>query len=189
MRKRKMSRLLILVLCAAQLFCYVSLANAESSQSNGAATTARLDFRITIPTVLHLQVGTVGATRDLVTFAVTDLPGTGAVAGVSSGANPVPVRVAALIGPAATVTLRADSSTPLTNGSTTIPFSEISWTAGGSGGFTSGAFSGGANQQLDQFTGPGSRTGTYSFSYANTTYYPATVAPYNGTVTYTLTSP
>jgi hypothetical protein len=184
---RTMRGTLIFGLCLALLFFYASGAKAESSQSNGAATTARLDFRITIPTILHLQVGTVGATRDLVTFAVTDLPGTGAVAGVSNGANPVPVRVAALVGAAATVTLRADSSTALTNGTTPIPFSEISWT--GAGSFASGTFNGTNNQQLDQFTGPGNRTGTYSFSYANVNYYPTTVAPYDGTVTYTLSSP
>jgi hypothetical protein len=129
----------------------------------------------------------VGATRDLVTFALTDLPGSGPVAGVSSGANPVPVRLAALVGAAATVTLRADSSAPLTNGTTPIPFSEISWT--GAGNFAGGTFNGTNNQQLEQFTGPGNRTGTYSFSYANVNYYPATVAPYDGTVTYTLSSP
>jgi len=184
---RRTRATLILGLCLALLFCYAGSANAMSSSSSGTPTSVYLDFRVTIPTILYLAVGTVGATRDLVTFAVTDLPGTGAVAGASSGANPVPVRVAALVGAAATVTLRADSSSPLTNGSTSIPFTEISWTAAGN--FSSGAFSGAAAQQLDQFTGPGNRTGTYAFSYANNNYYPATVAPYNGTVTYTLSSP
>ena len=184
---RRTRETLLLGLCLALLFCYAGSAKAESTSSGGTPTTARLDFRITIPTILYLQVGTAGTTRDLVTFAVTDVPGSGAVAGTSSGTNPVPVRVAALVGAAATVTLRADSSSPLTNGSTTIPFTEISWTAAGN--FSSGAFSGAAAQQLDQFTGPGNRTGSYAFSYANNNYYPATVAPYNGTVTYTLSSP
>jgi hypothetical protein len=182
---RRMRETLILGLCFAFLFSYVGSAKAESNQSSGADTTARLDFRITVPTILHLQVGTVGATRDLVTFALVDLPGTGAVAGVSSSANPVPVRVAALVGAASTVTLRADSSTALTSGTSTIPFSEISWT--GAGGFANGTFNGTNNQQLDQFTGPGNRNGTYSFSYANNTYYPT--GTYDGEVTYTLSSP
>jgi len=183
---KRMHGTLIFSLCLALLFCYAGSAKAESSQSNGAPTSAHLDFRITIPTILYLQVGTVGATVDRVTFAVVNLPGTGPVAGTSSGANPVPVRVAALVGAASTVTLRADSSTALNDGSGhTIPFDQISWTA--SGNFTGNTFSGTANQQLDQFTGPGNRTGTYTFSYANANYYPT--GTYDGTVTYTLSSP
>jgi hypothetical protein len=182
---RRMRETLILGLCLALLFCYAGSAMAESSQSTGAPTSARLDFRVTIPTILYLQVGTVGATVDRVSFTVADLPGTGAVAGTSNGANPVPVRVAALVGAASTVTLRADSSTALTDGSNTIPFDQVSWTASGS--FTGNTFNGTANQQLDQFTGAGNRTGNYTFSYANANYYPA--GTYNGTVTYTLSSP
>lgn len=183
---RRVRETLILGLCLAVLFCYAGSAKAESTQSNGGSTTARLDFRITIPTILHLQVGTTGAPVDRVTFPVVDLPGTGLVAGTSSGANPVPVRVAALVGPSALVTLRADSSTALTDGSgNNIPFSEISWTA--TGNFTGNTFNGVANQQLDQFSGPGNRTGSYSFNYANANYYPA--GTYNGQVTYTLSSP
>jgi len=185
-RMRRMHGTLVFSLCLALLFCYASAARAESSSSSGTPTVAHLDFRITIPTILYLQVGTSGATLDLVTFTVANLPGTGPVAGTSSGANPVPVRVAALVGAAATATLRADSSTALTDGAShNIPFNQISWTA--TAPFTSNTFSGAANQQLDQFTGPGDHQGTYSFSYANANYYPT--GTYNGAVTYTLSSP
>lgn len=183
---RRIRETLILGLCLALLFCYAASAKAESSSSGGTPTTARLDFRITIPTILYLQVGTLGATVDRVTFPVIDLPGTGLVAGTSSGANPVPVRVAALVSAGTPVTLRANSSTALTDGSgNNIPFSEISWTA--TGNFAGNTFNGAASQQLDQFTGPGNRTGTYSFDYANANYYPA--GTYNGQVTYTLSAP
>jgi len=182
---RRMRETLIFGLCLAFLFSYVGSANAESSSSGGAATSVHLDFRVTIPTILYLAVGTTGATIDRVSFTVPDLPGTGAVAGTSSGTNPVPVRVAALVGAASTVTLRADSSAGLSDGSGhTIPFTEISWSASG---FTGTTFSGANNQQLDQFTGPGNHTGTYAFSYANANYYPT--GTYNGAVTYTLSSP
>lgn len=183
---RKMSRLLILVLCSAQLFCYVSMANAESSSALGTPTAARLDFRIAIPAVLYLQVGTLGATVDRVSFAPPGIPDSVPVAGTSTGAYPVPVRVAALVGASGLVTLRADSSSALSDGSgNNIPFTQISWAA--TGNFTGAAFNGAASQQLDQFTGPGNRTGTYTFSYANANYYPA--GTYNGQVTYTLSSP
>jgi hypothetical protein len=183
---RRMHETLILGLCLALLFCYAGSAKGESNSSGGAAVNARLDFQITIPTILYLQVGTVGATVDVVSFAPSGLPDSVPVAGTSSGANPVPVRVAALVTAGQTVTLDANSLTSLSDGSgNNIPFNQISWTGGGS--FASGTFNGTNNQQLDQFTGSGNRTGTYSFSYANANYYPA--GTYSGQVTYTLSSP
>lgn len=184
---RRIRETLVFGLCLALLFCYAASAKAESQTIiGGGSAVVRLDFRITIPTILHLQVGSLAATVDRITFPVTDLPGTGAVAGTSSGTNPVPVRVAALVGAATNVTLTADSSTALDDGSgNNIPFTEILWTASGS--FTGNTFNGTNNQQLDQFIGPGNRTGTYTFSYANANYYPN--GTYDGTVTYTLTSP
>jgi predicted RecA/RadA family phage recombinase len=184
---RRMHATLVFGLCLALLFCYAGNAKADSSSGNPTAV-AHLDFRVTIPQIVYLQVGTVGGTTDRVTFAVTDLPGTGAVAGTSNGANPVPVRVAALVASGATVTLKADSSTALSDGAShNIPFTEISWVAGGTGGFNNGAFNGNAAQQIEQFTGSGDHQGNYTFSYANDTYYPT--GTYNGTVTYTLSTP
>jgi hypothetical protein len=183
---KKTSKLLTLGLLVVFLFCHVGYANAESDLvSGGGSAQARLDFAIQIPTILLLQVGTIGATVDTITFNVGDLPGTGPVAGTSSGANPVPVRAAGFVGASSTMTLNADSSSALSDGTTTIPFSEISWAA--TGNFSAGAFDNTAAQQLDQFSGPGNRTGTYAFSYDNDTYYPAST--YTGTVTYTLSSP
>lgn len=183
---RRMRGTLVFGLCLALLFCYAGSAKADSSQSTGAPTSAHLDFRVIIPTILYLAVGNTGATIDRVSFTVADLPGTGAVAGSTNGPSPVPVRVAALVGASATVTLTANSSTALSDGAGhSIPFTDISWTA--SGLFTGNTFSGAAAQQLNQFTGPGDRTGTYSFTYANNTYYPT--GTYNGTVTYTVSSP
>lgn len=159
---------------------------AESNLAIGGSATAHLDFRITIPTILFLQVGTAGATIDRVSCTLSNIPGSGAVAMTSSGANPVPVQAAALVAAGATVRLLANSSTPLNNGGVgTIPFDQISWTA--AGGFTSGTFNNNAAQVLNTFTGSGNHTGTYSFTYANANYYGT--GTYNGTVTYTLSSP
>jgi hypothetical protein len=159
---------------------------AESDLAIGGTATAHLDFQITIPTILYLQVGTVGATIDVVSCSLTDIPGTGAVAMTSSGSNPVPVRAAALVPSGQAIRLLADSSTPLNNGAGgTIPFDQISWTAGGS--LSSGTFNNNAAQVLDTFNGSGNRAGTYSFTYANANYYDT--GTYNGTITYTLSSP
>ncbi|MCP4669363.1 MAG: hypothetical protein GY849_23775 [Deltaproteobacteria bacterium] len=176
---------LVLGLVISAFLYYSGPVHADSDLAVGGSASVDLDFQIQIPTILFLQVGTIGATIDTISFSVTDIPGTGAVAGASSGANPVPVRAAGFVGSGSTMTLTADSSTALTDGANTIPFSEISWTA--TGDFAGGTFSDAAAQQLDQFTGPGNRTGTYSFSYDNDTYYPAST--YDGTVSYTLSSP
>jgi hypothetical protein len=154
---------------------------AESSSSGGAPTTARLDFQITIPTILYLQVGSVGGTIDIVTFPNPGLPGT--PVGASSGA--VNVRAATLVPSGQAVRLEADSLAGLSDGSHTIPFTEISWAA--TGNFTGNTFSGAAGQLLDTFSGPGNRTGTYSFTYGNAGYY--SPGAYTGRVTYTLSSP
>lgn len=160
---------------------------AESNTVLGGSVNARLDFQITIPTILLLQIGTAGATIDVVSCALTDLPGTGAVAMTSSGANPVPVRAAALVAAGAPVRLLANSATALSNGAGgTIPFDQISWTSGGVP-FSSGAFNNDAAQVLDTFTGSGNRIGSYTFSYANLNYYDT--GTYTGRVTYTLATP
>ena len=183
---KEIAKLLALGLLIAVLFCYVGPAQAESDLAvGGGSAQARLDFAIQIPTILFLQVGTVGATIDEISFSVVDLPGTGPVAGVSDGANPVPVRAAGFVGAGGTMTLSADSSTALSDGTDTIAFAEISWAAAGD--FSPGRFNNAAAQQLDQFLGSGNNTGTYAFFYDNDTYYPAST--YTGRVTYTLSSP
>lgn len=143
-----------------------------------------VDIVIQAASSLSLRIGTTGGTIDRVTFTVTQLPGTGAVAGISSGADPVPVR-ASSTPTGATKILTADSSIPLNDGAGhTIPFTQISWT--GTNRVPSGTFAGLLNQQI--YAGTQSITnGTMSFSYANTVYVPS--GTYNGRVTYTLSSP
>jgi len=175
-----MRETLVFGLCLALLFCYAGGAEAGEAVAVGGPAVVTLDFRINFPPILYLQVGSASVTVDLVTFDVANIPGSGAVA--QTPATPVPVRVAALVGANTAVALTADSSTALSNGPNTIPFSEISWT--GAGSFAGNTFSGTNNQLLDTFVGPGNRTGTYSFRYANNNYYSA--GTYNGTVTYTL---
>jgi hypothetical protein len=187
MKSRKTGKLFV---CLTLLALVLGLggmpaARAESNLVVGNNATVHLDFQITIPQILFLQVGTLGATQNVVSCTLSDIPGTGAVAMTSNGANPVPVRAAALVAASAPVRLLANSATPLSNGAATIPFTQISWT--GAADFSSGTFSGAAGQVLDAFAGSGDRNGTYTFTYANANYYD--VGTYTGEVTYTLASP
>ena len=146
------------------------MAWAESRlQAGGASPQARLDFRITLPTLLYLQIGTTGASVDRIIFTLNNIPGTGEVQGTSSGTYPVPVRVAGFVPRGQVMTIRANSSAPLTNGSENIRFDNIRWAA--TGNFTSGRFNNTANQSVRSWTGSGNRTGTYRFYYDNDEYH------------------
>ena len=178
---KRASTAALAILC---VLCFTSPVMAESDVGLGGSAQARLDFRVNIQSILFLQIGSLGATVDRITFNVDQLPPT-AIAGVSSGANPVPVAATGLVPAGNTITLTADSSAALTAGTDTIPFTEVSWVGGGD--FASGTFTAVAGQQVDQFTGSGAYTGTYTFSYANSVTRPSAI--YDGQVTYTLSSP
>ncbi|MEQ1517047.1 MAG: hypothetical protein ABL931_11220 [Usitatibacteraceae bacterium] len=185
------------------------LANAESSTQTGAGAltaTSRLDFRITIPKVLFLRVGTGGlfgaaanATIDLIDFTVpvasvgngTPVAGTGG----DLGAGAV---TALLRSNAGVVTLTANTTGALTNATTdTIPWSEIAIansnlvTPAFANTFPhlaalplTGASANFAPAPVAKVTNVGS---TWTFSYRNTNTVPAgTYGPTaNGRVTYT----
>ncbi|MGJ7502075.1 hypothetical protein ACSFBF_17090 [Variovorax sp. ZT5P49] len=171
--------------------------------------------------LLTLRVGTAGATVDTVAFSVT-----GANAGLTPTAvigTPtidvwvMPVRPVANTTVARPVTLRVDSSIALTCqsggcGTTTIPFSKITWVAtnnsnAASGDIQGGRFTAAANQSIASYdanatfcVGPlglpcvlGIGTWTYlsrnvtatrlQFSYDNDVVYPG--GNYKGTVRFT----
>jgi hypothetical protein len=115
------------------------LANAESSTQTGAGpltATARLDFRITIPKVLFLRVGTGGlfgaaanATIDLIDFTVPVATlGNGVAVAATAGSGDLGngAVTALLRSNAGVVTLTANTIGGLGNGAgDTIPWSEI----------------------------------------------------------------
>jgi hypothetical protein len=78
-----------------------------------------------------------------------------------------------------------DSSGGLTNGAgDTMPLSDFSWT-NQDGDVPAGQFDGTASQLLFQYAGPYLGFGdTFTFSYANTSVYPA--GTYTGVVSYTI---
>lgn len=185
------------------------LANAESSTQTGAGAltaTSRLDFRITIPKVLFLRVGTGGlfgaaanATIDLIDFTVpvANLGDGSTIAGTGGdlGAGAV---TALLRSNAGVVTLTANTTGALTNATTdTIPWSEISIansnlvTPAFANTFPhlaalplTGASANFAPAPVAKVTNVGS---TWTFGYKNTNTVPAGVygPTANGRVTYT----
>ncbi|MEZ5706440.1 MAG: hypothetical protein R3E56_14915 [Burkholderiaceae bacterium] len=174
------------------------MASAESQLTIGSGSaSADLNFRVVIPRVLFLAVGTGAAglttntTEDTVTFDYTSNPadvGTGNAAGSITG-NVVPVRV---LGNNGVIALASSNTGALTNGTgDTIPWSEITATSSDATNFASPAPAGGSvNLGLSQGTKVTSRTADWTFSYANTTVAaPGTYGVTNGRVTYTATMP
>lgn len=177
------------------------LASAESQLITGAGSAvARLDFRVVVPRVLFLGVGT-GAgglanntTIDTVNFDYTSNPaavGTGAAAGAITG-NVVPVRV---VGNNGQVSLTAATTGALTNATAdTIPWSEITATSSlaalPSPVIPATGTGAGSNVTLSSGTKITDRTADWTFSYANTAVVaPGTYGTTNGRVTYTASMP
>jgi hypothetical protein len=106
------------------------LANAESQFQTGAGAltaTARLDFQVTIPRVLFLQVGTGTAfanntTVDLVTFTPTAAQVSSAATNVAAATNGTVA--ARLVGNGGTISLTATTAGALTTG---VAGETISW--------------------------------------------------------------
>lgn len=166
-----------------------SLAFGRPGLARGAdVATTDIIIVLASPLTLTLRIGSQGPTIDVVTFSLTGLPGTGAVAGISSGANPVPFFAEGKLTGPGLVTLTADSSQPLADGQgNTISFNQISWQ--GSGALSSGRFNGTANQVIWQWqTGATFKKskGSMAFSYDNNLFVSA--GTYRGRVTYTLSA-
>ncbi|GGA70338.1 hypothetical protein GCM10011521_05590 [Arenimonas soli] len=170
-----------------------AVADSEFDIGNGALTAnADLDFEIVIPRFLYLQVGSAGTTVDTVTF---DLSGVASIADVDSqigngtavdGDITVGVR---LVSNAGDVDLEAvGSGTGLTNGTETIPWSQITGTAatGGATGLDVPVV-GAAAVTIPATNGVVNRSDTWSFDYENDLLVSG--GTYTGTVTYTATAP
>lgn len=215
-----MRKLLLASLVAAAIAApFAAQAESTITTATGAMTaSARLDFAVTIPKVLYLQVGTgtpfttVGTINEI-TFAVpaggvgNSTPVAGAGGDLAGGG--VTVRVLANSG---AVSLTNTTTGPLLTTGTglpSVPWSDISVTAAAlaapTTGFTAGAiphppFNVGATggpsttpTALAATAGLVRREGSWTFAYANTATLPAgtygdTVAN-NGRVTYTATAP
>jgi hypothetical protein len=215
-----MKKLLLIASLAAALPLAAQAESNVSAGGTGAQTaTAHLDFTITVPKVLFLQVGTgtsyaANATVNTLTFAVpagavgngTAVVPTGGDIGAGAA---VTVRV---LGNSGNVSLTDLTTGPLSTGVTgnpTIPWSDITVAsaalAATTPGFTNGviahppfntAAGGGTSTTattLAATTGLVRQEGSWTYSYANTATVPAgtygATAANNGIVTYTATAP
>lgn len=167
------------------------LASAESDFVAGPGSVdARLDFRVIIPRMLLLSVGSPSYTIDTLTFDYTGLPnlvGTG----IASAGQTVNVLVRGNNGQ---VSLTAATTGALTNAtSDTIPWSEIIATSDNTalpspaiplnGTGTASNVTLNAGQVTD-------RAAVWTFAYANTAVVaPGTYGTTNGRVTYTASMP
>lgn len=172
-------------------------AHAESNVTTGAApaslsATARVNFSITIPRFIFLQVGTgtllaANGTIDTIDFQpALNVVGNGtsvaATAGSGNNGNGnVTVRI---IGNAGNVTLGATGPANLTSGGNTIPWTQIATAI--SGGATHPTING-ANASFTAASNVVNVNGSWTYTYLNTTTPAA--GTYTGQVTYTATTP
>jgi len=154
---------------------------------------ARLDFRVVIPRVLLLQVGSLNGTVDLVEFDLgTTEPGSGTPVGRTNGAE-IPVRV---LGNNGQVSLLVENTGDLSDGAgNSIPWTQIAVTS-------TTVTGGGVPHPAPNFDGStlvpvaGSitnSTANWGFEFANTAVLAAGsyggVNTNNGRVTYTASMP
>jgi len=105
---------------------------------------------------------------------------------IAATQNPVSVTANAQTGGGRTVTLGVLAQGDLVSGGNTIAINNVTWTATGSG-FRNGTMNKTTSQLAGQWTGPGSRTGTFSYSLKNSWSY--ATGSYTQTVIYTLIAP
>ena len=202
---------LILISTLAAALGSPMLASAESTVASAATgsinTAARLDFKIIIPRVLFLAVGT-GSTGtaltanpaiDLVTFDYTTNAtsvGAGTAAPVAVTGAAVDVRVVGNGGP---IGITAATGGPLSNGSgDTIAWTEITASSTDAANFPTPAIPAtgtGASSPVVVSTGTKitNRTATWTYKYANSAIVPAgtygSIPANNSRITYTATMP
>ncbi len=136
------------------------------------------------PPRVELRVGSSNRIDEVRFSLPADAVGTGLVV---AGSQSIRIRAVARARPANSrqAVLSVDSSTPLSNGSDTIPMTQIRWVAS-DGDIPSGAFTG-ADQVLATFFNSRRVTTTHNFEYINTVIPGA--GEYTGQVTYTLSMP
>lgn len=181
----------------AGLAVFPGAAKAESDFSTSGSAEARLDFRVTIPSVLFLQVSTGSFPNDVtdvdeIAFEPTpaEIEAGGAVSATAGsgdvGNGVVTVRVFGNNGP---VTL-SSAATLLASGADQIPWDEIGVTS--VGGITHPAFDATGNTSTILATNASGRVtnldGTWEYSFLNTDDQVAS-GEYTGTVTYTASTP
>lgn len=165
-------------------------AKAESDIQTGTGALsagADLNFRVVIPRFINFRVGSTGTTVDLVEFTVAaaDVGDGDAVSRTNASGAAIGVSLVSNVG---NVALSADGSgTGLSDGTNTIPWSQISGTSSDASNFPVPVIDGSATTLTAPTSGVISRSADWTFVYENDAVLGA--GTYDGTVTYTASSP
>lgn len=158
------------ILAGAALVCFSVPAFAQATATGSINVTVNVSARARL---------TLGAAA--ITFADAD-PDT--VPTMTSSAVTIDVRARTGAGNASTLTVLA--SGPLTSGTDTIAITNLTWTVTGTG-FAAGTANSTTAQTVGSWAGPGSPSGTQTFSLPNSWTY--AIGSYAATLNYTLTVP
>ena len=163
------------------LFLGVAVAAVALAQPLGAATDTKT---VTV-------TATVGATARLelsrLTVVFPDTPDVDGNPSIADSGGAITVTAKGKTTAGATISLTVQAGGNLVSGTDTIPISNVTWVGTGAGYATNGTMSSAAAQAVGSWTNSGSRTGTQTFSLANSWDY--AVGTYTATATYTLTAP
>ncbi len=172
-----------------------TLADQATCNSAGCTTAALpVNFSITIPAFLRLQVGAVGAAASVQWNAsvTTANIGTGNVSpdSVTNGGAGAGLVAYALVSNIdtnnATITATG-SAAAFTSGGNSIPYTDVNATAVGTTGAAVALPVPGTPTTVAPASGIINRAGTWAYYYVNNTIYPA--GTYTGTINYTATQP
>lgn len=165
-----------------------AVAESDFQTGNGSlAANADLNFRVVIPRFISFRVGSTGSTVDLVQFDVpaANVGDSSPISRSNAGGAPIQVRLLSNVG---NINLSATGSgAGLTDGTNTIPWSEITGTSSDNANFPVPAIGAAATTLNAPASGVINRTADWTFQYANTTVVGA--GQYDGTVTYTAATP
>ena len=148
--------------------------------SIGGQPQVQLEFRIIIPQILYLQIGSDEPPLDAVAFKTANIPGPWKVV---AEPQQIPVRAAGSLPRKQPIAMTVNSARPMSDSAKTIPLQAVSGPR--TRDRQPGSFSSGANQKVEYWKGSGNRT--FSFSYISREGHP--VGNDVGRVTYTLSAP
>ena len=174
-------------------------AQAESRFTSGPATSAlsasaSLDFRVIVPRVLFVSIGSASNMADNTTIDRVDFNvpagdvGTGNITAATSGSGAYPVTARVMSNGNAVSFTATGSAGGLTSGAQSIPWSQIAPLSGGALPHPAiGSGTAGVATTLTASGGVVDKSATWNFSYSNSS--PLAAGNYNGRVFYTAALP
>jgi hypothetical protein len=136
----------------------------------------------------NINATAVVAARGRITLTgAINFPDTDPFTNPTINAAPLSVQALARVAPGAGVSLTVQAGGDFVSGGDSIAIGNLSWATAGAGYNATGTMSSATAQPVGNWTGPGARTGTQTYTLVNDWAY----APgnYSVTLTYTLTSP